>query len=140
MQNPKAQIPNSKSQVRSLRTWVLGLAMSVLGCAIGSAQSLGDVAKREEARRKQVNNPAKVYTNDDLRGDAAAPAAPSRTGDAAAPKAAQPASPAAGSPPTDSEKAVAADPKKTEAYWKDRLTKARSDLDRARTFADALQS
>jgi hypothetical protein len=38
------------------------------------------------------------------------------------------------------DKAAADDPKKTEGYWKDRLAKARGDLDRAKTFADALQS
>src|SRR4030095_6147878 len=47
-----------------------------LGFAVTSAQTLGDVAKREEARRKQLKTPAKVYTNEDLRGDAGAAAPP----------------------------------------------------------------
>jgi hypothetical protein len=144
MRNPKSQIPNPKSQVRvfvdpflGFRTWVLGFGLWVLGFALVSAQSLGDVAKREEARRKQVKTPAKVYTNDDLRGDTGAPApaaqAPPASGAQAPP-------PAADAQPKATDKAAADDPKKTEGYWKDRLAKARGDLDRAKTFAEALQS
>ena len=121
------------------RAWVLGFGIWVLGFAVTSAQTLGDVAKREEARRKQVKTPAKVYTNEDLRGDGGAPA-PAPASQGTAPNPAQPAAPAAGAEPKDAEKAAADDPKKTEAYWKDRLAKARADLDRAKTFADALQS
>ena len=42
---------------------------------IAAAQSLGEVARREEARRKAVTSGGKVYTGDSLRPDAA-PAAP----------------------------------------------------------------
>ena len=122
------------------RAWVLGFGIWVLGFSVASAQGLGDVAKREEARRKQVKTPAKVYTNEDLRGDlgAAAPA-PAPATQASAPNTAPPA-PAAGGQPQEADKTAADDPKKTEAYWKDRVAKARADLDRAKTFADALQS
>ena len=146
MRNLKSQIPSSKSQVKShfewcaFRIWGLGLGVWVLGFALASAQTLGDVAKREEARRKQVKAPAKVYTNEDLRGGDAGAAAPAPASQAAAPNAAPPAAPAAGAPPKDADKGAADDPKKTEAYWKDRVAKVRADLDRAKTFADALQS
>ena len=161
MKNPNSQIPNAKSQSsccrwllgystcvlgalngtrysRSFRIWVLGFGIWVLGFALPSAQTLGDVAKREEVRRKQVKTPAKVYTNEDLRGDATPPTAPS------SPQADSPASPAAPASakdqPKQDDKGATDDPKKTEAYWKDRLSKSRSDLDRAKTFAEALQS
>ncbi len=142
MRKPKTQNPNPKSQIKSqsFRTWGLGFGIWVLGFSITSAQTLGDIAKREEARRKQVKAPAKVYTNEDLRGDGGAPAPAAPANEAAAPNAAQPAAPAAGAQPKDADKAAAEDPKKSEAYWKDRVAKARSDLDRAKTFADALQS
>jgi hypothetical protein len=123
------------------RAWVFGFGIWVLGFALLSAQALGDVAKREEARRKQVKTPAKVYTNEDLRGGdtgSAAPA-PAPASQAAAPNTAPPA-PAAGGQPQDADKAAADDAKKTEAYWRERVAKARADLDRAKTFADALQS
>jgi hypothetical protein len=111
-----------------------------LGLSLASAQTLGDVAKREDARRKQVKTPAKVYTNEDLRGADAGAAAPAPASPATATSAPPPPEPAAGAQPKDTDKAAADDPKKTEAYWKDRLAKARADLDRAKTFADALQS
>jgi hypothetical protein len=120
--------------------WVFGFGIWVLGFALASGQSLGDVAKREEARRKAVKTPSKVYTNDDLRSDnsSSAPAAPAtQTG---ASTGTQPASSPAAAQAKEGDKTAADDPKKTEAYWKDRLAKARADLDRAKTFADALQS
>jgi hypothetical protein len=122
-----------------MKNWVLGFGIWVLGLAVVSAQSLGDVAKREEARRKTVKTPAKVYTNDDLRSEAApAPAAPSgQTGTA---NGSQPASSPGAGQPKEGDKSAAEDPKKTEVYWRDRLAKARGDLDRAKTFAEALQS
>ncbi len=109
------------------------LALLVAAGTAVHAQSLGDVAKKEEVRRKTVKAPAKVYTNDDLHSEGTAPppaAAPAQPGAAAAPATA-PQAPAA--PATD-------EPKKDEAYWKARIAKARDDLDRAKTFADALQS
>ena len=121
------------------RVWALGFGLWVLGFAVGSAQTLGDVAKREETRRKQVKTPSKVYTNEDLRGDGGAPP-PAPASEASSANAAPPAAPAAGAQPKDADKAATEDPKKNEAYWKDRLAKARGDLDRAKTFADALQS
>jgi hypothetical protein len=119
---------------------VLAFGISVVGCAIAAAQSLGDVAKREETRRKQVTTPAKVYTNDDLRGDGAAPPPATPAGQPAAAKSAQPPAAATDERAKDGDKPAADDAKKSEAYWKDRLAKTRADLDRAKTFADALQS
>jgi len=139
MKNPKSQ-GKSQNKAQTHGAWVLGFGIWVLGFALMSAQTLGDVAKREEVRRKQVKAPSKVYTNEDLRGGDAGAAAPAPASQAAAPNAAPPAAPAAGAQPKDADKTAADDPKKTEAYWKDRVAKVRADLDRAKTFADALQS
>jgi len=123
------------------RVWVLGFGIWALGFAVTAAQTLGDVAKREESRRKQVKTPSKVYTNEDLRSGAGAPApAPAAEASSSPNAPQQPTAPAAGAQPKDGDKAASEDPKKTEAYWKDRVAKARGDLDRAKTFADALQS
>jgi hypothetical protein len=140
--NPKSQIPNPRSQkVRSWCVLGLGFGIWVLGVSVASAQALGDVAKREDARRKQVKTPAKVYTNEDRRGRDMGSAAPAPApANQPAPNAAPPAAPSAGDQSKDAEKPAADDAKKTEAYWKDRVVKARADLDRAKTFADALQS
>ena len=114
-----------------------------------AAQSLADVARAEEARRKTVKGQAKVYTNETLRG--------SDGGDAPAPPAApsSPASPAPGSPvgaaaagtaqpgtPQGAKPAPSkpADGPKDEKFWRERLTTARDALSRSQTFADALQT
>ena len=44
----------------------IGAALVVFSVA-ASAQGLGDLAKQEEARRKTVATPGKVYTNEKLR-------------------------------------------------------------------------
>ena len=109
-----------------------------------AAQSLADVARAEETRRKTVKGRAKVYTNETLRGadggDPPAAPAPPPAGAAATPSASEPAksaAPAAGSkPPAPS----AADTPKDEKYWRGRLTSARDALARSQTFAEALQT
>jgi hypothetical protein len=104
----------------------------VTSAASASAQALGDVAKKEEARRKTVKTPGKVYTNESLHAEGEPPPAPATD---ASPTPATPAPAASGA------QAPAADAaKKDEAYWKERLTQARTALDRATTFAEALQS
>ncbi|PYR79469.1 MAG: hypothetical protein DMF87_11105 [Acidobacteria bacterium] len=59
-----------------------GLALTATAA---SAQSLGALAKQEEARRKTVQTPGKVYTNQDLRSSDGSPAP--ETGAPAAPAA-----------------------------------------------------
>lgn len=113
----------------------LGLTLLVAPGAV-SAQSLGEVARKEEARRQKLVEPAKVYTNDNLGPEAGSPAplpAPGLT--------ATPPSPSGGqAKPGEGAQAEADDPKKDEAYWRGRMSEARSGLERSRTFAEALQS
>jgi hypothetical protein len=98
-----------------------------------SAQSLAEVAKAEEARRKSVKGAGKVYTNDDLGGGAAAPPAPSQP--AVSTSTAKPADAAA-----KPEENKAVDPTKTEKYWKDRAQTIQQSLSRNKLLLDALQS
>ena len=96
-----------------------------------SAQSLADVARAEEARRKSVKPGAKVYTNEDLGGtrpESAAPAEPAPAPNAAKPVDAKP----------EEQKAV--DPTKTEKYWKDRASAIQQTLSRLKLLLDALQT
>jgi len=119
------------------------------------AQSLADIAKKEEERRKQA--PAsKVYTNQDLKPVPGSPppdsgaAAPGDTlkdsdkpADATADKTAADKVGAAGDKGSgdkaaaDTEKAPEA---KTEKYWRDRITSARTTLDRDQGYAEAMQT
>ena len=114
-----------------------GGLLVLLACsgALSAQQSLADVARAEEARRKTVKTPSKTYTNDDLKGGGSQSGAP-----APAP-APTPASGQAGDKP-DTKKPEPADegPKKDEKYWKDRMTALRQQLDRNKVLLDALQS
>jgi hypothetical protein len=121
------------------RLAVLFIVVSVISPA-ARAQSLADVARQEEARRKAVKEPGKVYTNTDLKPDISKsppPAGASAPSDKAA-------SPDAAKTATEGKDAAADkakdDPVKDQAYWSGRIGAARSALERSRIFADALQS
>ncbi len=123
-----------------VKKFLIGAVLLAMAAPV-AAQSLADVARAEEARRKAVKGQGKVYTNETLRGaDGGEPPAPppqpapaatpaSGTGDKPAP--------AAGSKPPAPR---ATDAAKDEKYWRDRLTAARDALSRSQNFADALQS
>ena len=99
-----------------------------------SAQSLADIARAEEARRKTVKAAAKVYTNEDLGRTPDTSPAPIRD---SAPNPS--ATPAAAAVKSDEQKA-AADPTKTEAHWRDRASVIQQSLSRSKLLLDALQS
>lgn len=123
-------------------------------CAAGRvwSQSLGDVAKKEEERRKRVAAAGKVYTNKDLGSVPPATAPPSGAVAASGPEAAKGDNKADASKGTETskdEKDAAAkksgDAKeqseaKGQAYWSTRRKALQEALDRDSTFADALQS
>ncbi len=118
---------------------ITSAAVLVFG-ALASAQSsmskpLADVAKDEEARRKEVKKPAKVFTNGSLRPDISKGAAPP-------PSATAPIGAANASPGNTTPAAPAADaaPAKDQAYWATRVKTARDLLARTQIFADSLQS
>jgi hypothetical protein len=105
-----------------------------------SAQSLGELAKREQARKKATPTAKKTYTNDDLKQLPPPSGTPGKPADDAA-KAAD--AKAGDAKPADSQKtesAKPAEPAKDEAYWRGRLTGAREDVRRNEAFKEALQS
>jgi hypothetical protein len=119
-------------RVTDLATWLLlsGLVVSSLPL---DAQSLGDVARREEERRKAVAQPGKVYTNKDL-GSVPPPSSPPPEAKAAEGKAEAPK--AKDAQPEATEKPVVKD----QTYWAERKKALQGQLDRDQTFSDALQS
>ena len=96
------------------------------------AQSLADIAKKEEERRKKLPAPAKVYTNKDL---AAVPAGPPPSTTATEPASVAPAA-------ADSAKVDKVDkgPVKDQAYWSGRRKALQDKLDRDQSFLLALQT
>ena len=134
--------PNLEPRL-AIRFSVAGLLAGALFLATAvSAQSLGDVARQEQARRKGVASAGKVYTNQSLPNTppgAPAPQPAAQTG-TPGPSAtgSQGQTPAAGDQPAA---AGAADKTtKDEAYWRQRIQTERELLARAQSFADALQS
>jgi membrane-associated HD superfamily phosphohydrolase len=123
---------------------LLGVAALVfIGMAnVVAAQSLGDVAKKEEQRRKTVKSSGKVYTNDELKRDPtpSVPASAS-TGTTSTPSASSTPAPAPAPAPSEkkADKDDSAD-KSDEKTWRKRIANAREALQRSQAFADALQS
>ena len=119
--------------------------LAVLAGVAASAQTLADVARTEESRRKTIKEPSKVYTNDDLKrdvsgGETPAPASttkPAATGDTAP----SPAGAEAKAPDAAGQKdAPANEPAKDRAYWSDRMKQAQDQLDRSKMFLAALET
>jgi hypothetical protein len=142
------------------------IAVVILSCVLatttGLSAQLGSIAKKEAERRKTVTS-GKVYTNDNLPpapasgpapAPSSAPATSSASSDAAdADKSAADTS-TTEKPAADGDKAaadgdkaaastqVSSDPaerKKEEAKWRERIKNERDALDRAKSYADALQ-
>jgi len=122
-------------------------ALVFIGVAnVAAAQSLGDVAKKEEQRRKTVKSSGKVYTNDELKRDPtpSVPASAS-TGTTSTPGASSTPAPAPASSGNNAGKDDSANKdgsadKSDEKTWRKRITNARESLQRSQAFADALQS
>jgi len=122
---------------------VTALVLTLLVVSPAWAQSLGDVARKEEARRKTVKAAGKVYTNDTLRKEPEGPPPP--TPPSSAPAAAPVPSGSPGQAQGHGGEAQPAAPqpdqkKMDEAYWRGRITEARPNLARSQVFHDALQS
>ncbi len=128
---------------------VIVALVAAIGIRAVAGQSLADVAKKEEDRRKAAEAPAKVYTNKDL-SPAPAGSQPGTPPAKAADDVAKPADgDAKGGAKTgagdakDGAKAVDGDDKtvvKDQKYWSGRLKALREDLARDENYADAMQT
>ena len=113
-----------------------------------SAQGLGDVARREAARRQQVTA-GKKYTNEDVR-EAAPAAAPVSSSPASAPAGAPEAVPpgtSASPAPTEGEGAKpaarddvkSAEEKRGEQFWRDKAKATRAERDKTSAVVDGIK-
>ena len=133
---------------------ILLLIMTVIGLSVRlRAQSLADVAKKEEERRKARPAPAKIYTNKDLTAPPAGTSpAPSGATATQSPADATKSATDADKDAKDTDKATkdtdkaAKDPDgkgsepKGQAYWAGRRKALQEKLDRDQTFFEALQT
>ena len=123
----------------SLRIFIAAAVVSTAALAGVAAplfaQSLADVARKEEARRQEIKEPAKVYTNKDLGNVPPAPPPEAQKAPSPAPGDAKDAE-------KDKEKDKDKDqtPVKDQSYWAGRMKQLQAQLDRDRTYADAMQS
>jgi len=126
-------------------TFGLTLALQTVPRDVLRAQSLGEVAKKEEERRKQLAKPGKVYTNKDVTPAPPVlppPPTPAATGDAKD-SAAKPADDKKAADAKDAKKEGDAKPgadAKGQSYWSERMKTLRANLDRDSAFAEALQT
>ncbi len=124
------------------------IAAALLALAVPvSAQTLGELAKREAERRKTAPAAAKTYTNEDLKklppaaGEGAAkPADAAKAAEAL--KALDPSKPADNAKPTEikPDAKPAGEAARDEKYWRDRITAVREDIRRNEAFRAALQT
>jgi hypothetical protein len=121
---------------------LVGLLVAVASSTPVAAQAptLGDVARKEQERRKNLPAATKVYTNKDLpksaiRPEGAAPAAPAEE-----PSTPLSAEGAAKPGPAEEKQPEAPAAGGDEAAWKKRMGDAREELRRNEMFAEALQT
>lgn len=125
--------------------FTLATAAVLLLTATAQAQSLADVARKEEERRKANPESTKVYTNKDLN------AAPAPSTPAPAPASSTPAGGTKDSKETKDAKdpkasddkakdATVKEPVKDRAYWAGRLKALQDQVDQNQTLVDAIQT
>jgi hypothetical protein len=129
-------------------TFAVFLSFSLIVGVAGPlhAQSLADLSKQEEDRRKGIKAPAKVYTNKDLGSVPAAPV-PEPPADVKGDQAKEPekgkekdAGKEKGQEKGQEKEAAKPADQKDQAYWSGRVKALQSQLDRDESFAQALQS
>lgn len=120
----------------------LGFCVAALAAPAAEAQSLGEVAKAEAARRAAVKNKGQVITDKDIK-----PADPQllapKTDATSAGQTSDPAAAAAGTPGAEGEaipEPMKPREKRDEAYWRKRFAETRGAVTRAQQDAADVQS
>ena len=125
---------NAFSRGIPLCLFAVALAGAIPTPVGAQTSSLGDIAKKEAARRKSGPAPSKTYTNADLPESAVKPAA------APAPvQSASPAPSASASEPRPEAPKPEAD-ERDEAWWRAKMSQLREELRRNEAFQEALDS
>ena len=119
--------------LRFVVTALVFLAGLGAGVQLVCAQTLADVARKEEERRKEIKQPAKVITNSDLKPGMQSTSPPPAAGDA---KAGDNGKDDKGK---DDKTAGTADPTKDQKYWTAKKKALNDALDRDNGYAEALQ-
>ncbi len=119
---------------------VLALSLGLPALALAQTPTLGDLARREQERRKATKSSDKVLTNKDLPASAQQPPPGPVTATGAATPATGAAAPVTAGAPTAADTKPAPSDQRDEAWWRKRITDAREALRRNEMFLEALQS
>jgi hypothetical protein len=117
--------------MKKLLTIVIGgfVVAAIAAPAFAQTQSLADVARKEEERRKEIKKPAKVITNQDLRPGMQPYSQPVPNSTDAA----------AGDKAKDDKAGGAAGGEKGQAYWQGKKKSLNDALTKDTGYAEALQ-
>ncbi len=110
---------------KTLTTGLFGISI-LAACGMLSAQSLGDIARQERAKREK-QPPSKVWTNDNIPKAARIEPAPTSS-EPAAPTAEAAASSETSGPEKTPAKSPEEEKKQTKDYWQARFKAARAEL------------
>jgi hypothetical protein len=116
------------------------LAAGVAVCRPVLAQSLGDVSRQEEERRKDVKAPAKVYTNQDLGTVRTIPSDEAKSSHADSTTSDKATDATKDGAAKDGAKSGKDEPVKDQKYWSTRRKDLQAKLERDKVLADAMQS
>jgi hypothetical protein len=121
----------SKSHTRRLGiSWAFLVVLVLPALASAQRPTLGEVARKEQERRKAAKSSEKVLTNKDLPPAAAKPVPAPGTG--------TPVRGTAAAPEQKPDSTI--DEQKDEAWWRERITQTREGLRRSESFLEALQT
>jgi hypothetical protein len=118
--------------------FTVAVAALLLFAAAAQAQSLAELARKEEERRKNVPEAAKVYTNKDLNA-APAPSTPPPAASSAA-DAAKDAGKEKDAKDVKEKDANGKEIVKGKAYWAGRLKTLQDQVDQSSTYVEAIQT
>jgi DNA repair exonuclease SbcCD ATPase subunit len=129
-----------------MRPWVFAVAAAVVAAVLvpsASAQSLAEIAARNNKKKDADKaKPAKVYTEDDLRGRPASSGSMSQMEGPAsvAPGAVASPAPGAAAPAGAPAKTEEQERAERETEWRERLAKANEDVTRIQAELDRIQT
>jgi len=132
--------------LKNWRPWVISAGALVLLASVAFvayAQSLGEIARLEEARRKALKGPVKTYTNENLpavQSDAPPPGQVAADTKASTDAGAKPAPGASAGMPDKTGAPSAAEQEKTPEFWQKRLGDVKDQRQRNALYLDALQT
>jgi hypothetical protein len=124
--------------MRTTRLHIVALMVTACYAVPAAAQSLADIAKKEEERRKDIKTPSKILTNKDLSPAPPGSSVPSPAASPGpAPADAAPASPSDSGEGKDGKEKPAA---KDQKYWAGKMKTLQEALSRDQVLLDAMQT